>query len=48
MGVSVLFTETKDMPGSGGEEGVGGGGGGTLANLCWVCALSSQNPPTAL
>ena len=23
MGVSVLFTETKDMPGSGGEEGVG-------------------------
>ena len=27
MGVSVLFTETKDMPGSGGEEGVGGGGG---------------------
>ena len=46
MGVSVLFTETKDMPGSGGEEGVGGGG--TLANLCWVCALSSQNPPTPL
>ena len=47
MGVSVLFTETKDMPGSGGEEGVGGGWG-TLANLCWVCALSSQNPPTPL
>ena len=30
MGVAVLVTETKDMPGS-------GGGGLTLANLCWVC-----------
>ena len=42
MGFSVLVTETKDMPGSGGDGGV------TLANLCWVCPLASQNPPTPL